>query len=86
MTPLPQHGWIEPAADGGYLLTDAGYAAIGQQRPALPDDVQPVDTYSSRASHKLSAVVMVLGRPQGASSLHEVRAFHIPPNSSTRSR
>ena len=25
-------------------MTDAGYAAIGQKRPMLPDDVQPMDT------------------------------------------
>jgi hypothetical protein len=42
LTALLQRGWIEPA-DGGHVLTDAGYAAIGQQRPTPPDDVQPVD-------------------------------------------
>ena len=32
LTALLQRGWIKPG-DGGHLLTDAGYAAIGQQRP-----------------------------------------------------
>lgn len=56
LTALLQLGWIEPA-DGGHTLTSAGYAAIGQQRPIPPDDVQPMDTIgdlqlppSSRAS------------------------------------
>lgn len=38
LTALQQRGLIEPA-DHGNLLTEAGYAAIGQQRPAPPDDV-----------------------------------------------
>lgn len=42
LTALLQRGWIEPA-DGGHTLTDAGYAAIGRQRPAPPNEVQPVD-------------------------------------------
>ena len=42
LTALLQRGWIEPA-DGGHVLTNAGYAAIGQQRPVSPDDVQPMD-------------------------------------------
>ena len=37
LTALLQRGWIEPA-DDGHLLTDAGYAAIGQERPVRPDD------------------------------------------------
>ena len=74
---LLQRGWIEPA-DGGHLLTDAGYAAIGQQRPAPPDDVQPMDTFGDlqllegipvRPGTKLAALVMALRRPQGATSL-----------------
>ena len=32
LTSLLQRGWIEPA-DDGHVMTDAGYAAIGQQRP-----------------------------------------------------
>lgn len=33
LTSLLQRNWIEPA-DNGHVLADAGYAAIGQQRPA----------------------------------------------------
>lgn len=44
--------WIEPA-DDGHILTEAGYAAIGQQRPGT----------------KLAALVMAPRRPQGATSL-----------------
>ena len=60
------------------MLTDAGYAAIGQQRPAPQDDVQPVDTIDDlqllegipiRSGTKLAALVMALRRPQGATSL-----------------
>lgn len=77
LTALLQRGWIEPA-DGGHLLTAAGYAAIGQQRPVPPDDVQPVDAtddlqllegISIRPGTKLAALVMALRRPQGATSL-----------------
>ena len=72
-----QRGWIEPA-DGDYLLTDAGYAAIGQQRPVPQDDVQPVDATDDlqllegiplRPGTKLAALVMALRCPQGATSL-----------------
>ncbi len=74
---LMQHGWIESAGEG-HALTDAGYAAIGLQRPAPPDDVQPVDTTGDlqllegipvRPGTKLAALVMALRRPQGATSL-----------------
>ncbi len=77
LTALLQRGWIEPA-DGGHVLTDAGYAAIGQQRPAPSDDVQPLDTTSDlqflegipvRPGTKLAALVMALRRPQGATNL-----------------
>lgn len=78
LTALLQRGWIEPA-DDGHVLTDAGYAAIGQQRPVPPDDVQPIDTIDDlqllegipvRSGTKLAALVMALRRPQGATSLH----------------
>ena len=77
LTALLQRGWIEPA-NGGHLLTDAGYAAIGQQRPVPKDDIQPVDATDGlqflegilvRPGTKLAALVMALRRPQGASSL-----------------
>lgn len=41
LTSLLQRGWIEHA-DDGHVMTDAGYAAIGQQRPMPLDDVHPV--------------------------------------------
>lgn len=74
---LLQRGWIEPAADG-HVLTDAGYAAIGQQRPVPPDDVQPIDATDDlqllegipvRPGTKLAALVTALRHPQGATSL-----------------
>ena len=77
LTSLLQRGWIEPA-DDGQLLTDAGYAAIGQERPVRPDDVQSVDTIGDlqllkgipvRPGTKLAALVMDLRRQQGATSL-----------------
>jgi hypothetical protein len=77
LTALLQRGWIEPG-NRGHLLTDAGYAAIGQQRPAPPDDVQPMDTIGDlqllegipvRPGTKLAALVMAVRSPQGATSL-----------------
>ena len=77
LTSLLQRGWIDPA-DSGHVLTDAGYAAIGQQPPMLPDDVQPMDATDDlqlldgipiRPGTKLAALVMALRRPQGATSL-----------------
>lgn len=77
LTSMLQRGWIEPA-DGGHTLTSAGYAAIGQQRPIPPDDVQPMDTTGDlqllegipiRPGTKLAALVRSLRRPQGATSL-----------------
>jgi hypothetical protein len=88
LTALLQKGWIEPA-DGGHVLTDAGYAAIGQQRPVLPDDVQPVDTIGDlqllegipvRPSTKLAALVIALRRPQGATSLQLMLATGWQPH------
>ena len=77
LTALLQRGWVEPA-DGGHVLTDAGYAAIGQLRPVPLDDVQPVDATDDfqflegiliRPGTKLAALLMSLRRPQGATSL-----------------
>ena len=73
LTALLQRGWIEPAEDG-HLLTDAGYAAIGQERPVRPDDVQSVDTIGDlqllegipvRPGTKLAAIVVALRRTAG---------------------
>lgn len=71
LTALLQRGWIEPA-DGGHVLTDTGYAAIGQQRPVSQDDVQPVDTTGDlqllegimvRPGTKLAKMVIALRQP-----------------------
>jgi len=40
LTALLQRGWIETAGDD-LVLTDAEFAAIGQQRPVPPDDFAP---------------------------------------------
>lgn len=88
LTALLDRGWIEPA-DNGHVLTNAGYAAIGQQRPALPDDVQLVDTTGDlqlledipvRPGTKLAALVMALRRPQGATSLQLMLATGWQPH------
>ena len=88
LTALLQRGWIEPA-DGGHVLTDAGYAAIGLQRPVPPDDVQPMDTIDDlqllegipvRPGTKLAALVMALRRPQGATSLQLMLATGWQPH------
>ena len=88
MTALLQRGWIEPA-DDGHVLTDAGYAAISQQRPVPPDDVQPVDTIGDlqlvegiliRPGTKLAALVVALRRPQGATSLQLMLATGWQPH------
>ena len=88
LTALLQRGWIEPAGDG-HVLTDVGYAAIGQQRPAPPDDVQPVDATDGlqllegipvRSGTKLAALVMALRRPQGATSLQLMLATGWQPH------
>lgn len=88
LTALLQRGWIEPA-DDGHMLTDAGYAAIGQERPVRPDDVQSVDTIGDlqlldgipvRPGTKLAALVMALRRPQGATSLQLMLATGWQPH------
>ena len=88
LTALLQRGWIEPA-DEGHLLTDAGYAAIGQERPVRPDDVQSVDTIGDlqllegipvRPGTKLAALLMALRRPQGATGLQLMLATGWQPH------
>lgn len=88
LTSLLQRGWIEPA-DDGHVMTDAGYAAIGQQRPMPPDDVQPLDTTDDlqllkgipiRPGTKLASLVMALHRPQGATSLQLMLATGWQPH------
>ena len=88
LTALLQRGWIKPAGDGR-VMTDAGYAAIGRQRPVPPDDVQPVDTTNDlqllegipvRSGTKLAALVIALRRPQGATSLQLMLATGWQPH------
>jgi len=88
LTALLQRGWIEPA-DYGHVMTDAGYAAIGLQRPVPLDDVQPMDTTDdlqllegipARPGTKLAALVMALRRPQGATSLQLMLATGWQPH------
>lgn len=85
---LLQREWIEPA-DDGHVMTDAGYAAIGRQRPVPPIDVQPVDTTDDlqllegipvRPGTKLAALVIALCRPQGATSLQLMLATGWQPH------
>lgn len=77
LTGLLQRRWIEPTADG-HVLTDAGYAAIGRQRPTPADAFQKLDTVGDiqllegipvRPGTKIAALVMALRRPQGATTL-----------------
>ena len=88
LTALLQRGWIKPG-DGGHLLTDAGYAAIGQQRPVPKDDVQPMAAVDDlqllegipvRPGTKLARLVMALRRPQGATSLQLMLATAWQPH------
>ena len=88
LTALLQRGWIEPAGDG-HVLTDAGYAAIGHQRTAPPDDVHSVDTIDDlqllegipvRPGTKLAAMVVALRRPQGATNLQLMLATGWQPH------
>lgn len=88
LTALLQRGWIEPA-DDGHVLTDAGYTAIGQQKPVPPDDVPPMDATDDlqllegipvRPGTKLAALVMALRRPRGATSLQLMLATGWKPH------
>ncbi len=88
LTALLQRGWIKPA-DDGHVMTDAGYAAIGRQRPVPPDDIQPVDTTNDlqllegipvRSGTKLAAIVVALRRPQGATSIQLMLATGWQPH------
>ena len=88
LTSLVQRGWIEPA-DDGHVMTDAGYAAIGQLRPVPLDDVQLMDAIDDlkllegipvRPGTKLAALVVALRRPQGATSLQLMLATGWQPH------
>lgn len=88
ITALLQRRWIEPA-DDGHVMTDAGYLAIGLQRSAPPDSVQPMDAIDDlqllegipvRSGTKLAAMVVALRRPQGATSLQLMLATGWQPH------
>jgi len=83
--------WIE-AGDGGYVLTDAGYAVAGHKGPAPPEagGIQRMDTLDAlqllegipvRPGTKLAALVVALRRPQGATSLQLMMATGWQPHS-----
>ena len=89
MTALMRREWIE-ASDGGYVLTDAGYAVAGRKRPAPPEDVHPVDTPDDlqllegipvRPGTKIAALVVAMRRPQGATNLQLMLATGWQPHS-----
>ena len=89
LTSLLQRGWIDPT-DDGHVMTDAGYAAIGQKRPMPPDHVQPMDATDDfqllegipvRPGTKLAALVVALRRPQGATNLQLTVATGWQPHS-----
>ena len=89
MTGLMRCEWIE-ASDGGYVLTDAGYAVAGRKRPAPPEDLQPVEPRDDlqllegipvRPGTKLAALVAALRRPQGATNLQLMLATGWQPHS-----
>lgn len=76
---LLRREWIE-AGDGGYVLTDAGYAVAGRERTAPPaaEGIQEMDTPDAlqllegiqvRPGTKLAALVGALRRPQGTTNL-----------------
>ena len=91
MTALVRREWIE-ASDGGFVLTDAGYAVAGRTRPAppaaegiremdTPDDLQLLEGIPVRPGTKLAALVVALRRPQGASCLQLMLATGWQPHS-----
>ncbi|MCA3217750.1 MAG: DUF3489 domain-containing protein [Burkholderiales bacterium] len=89
LSALMQRGWIEPA-DDGHALTDAGYVVAGRKRPALPEDLQPVEPPDDlqllegipvRPGTKLAALLVALRRPQGATNLQLMLATGWQPHS-----
>jgi hypothetical protein len=89
MTALIRREWIE-ASDGGFVLTDAGYAVAGRKRPAppqaaqemdAPDDLQLLESIPVRPGTKLAALVVALRRPQGATNLQLMLATGWQPHS-----
>jgi hypothetical protein len=89
MTGLMRREWIE-ASNGGYVLTDAGYAVAGRKRPTPPEDIRKLDTPDAlqllegipvRRGTKLAALVVALRRPQGATNLQLMLATGWQPHS-----
>ncbi len=91
MTSLMRREWIE-GSDGGFVLTDAGYAVAGRKRPAppeaegiqevdTPDDLQLLEGIPVRPGTKLAALVVALRRPQGATNLQLMLATGWQPHS-----
>ena len=91
MTGLMRREWIE-AGDGGFVLTDTGYAVAGRKRPAppeaegiqemdTPDDLQLLEGIPVRPGTKLAALVVALRRPQGATNLQLMLATGWQPHS-----
>ncbi|MFN3577629.1 MAG: DUF3489 domain-containing protein [Tabrizicola sp.] len=91
MTALMRREWIE-ASDGGFVLTDAGYAVAGRKRPAppeaesiqevdTPDDLQLLEGIPVRPGTKLAALVVALRRSQGATNLQLMLATGWQPHS-----
>lgn len=91
MTALMRREWIE-ASDGGFVLTDAGYAVAGRKRPAPPeaegiqemgtsDDLQILEGIPVRPGTKLAALVVAMRRPQGATNLQLMLATGWQPHS-----
>jgi hypothetical protein len=89
MIALMRREWIE-AGDGGFVLTDAGYAVAGRKRPAPPEDIQPVEPTDDlqllegipvRPGTKLAALVVALRRPAGATNLQLMLATGWQPHS-----
>lgn len=91
MTAQMRREWIE-ASDGGFVLTDAGYAVAGRKRLAPPeaegirewdtvDDLQLLEGIPVRPGTKLAALVLALRRPQGATNLQLMLATGWQPHS-----
>ena len=91
MNGLMRREWIE-AGDGGYVLTDAGYAVAGRKRPATteaersqemdtPGDLQLLEGIPVRPGTKRAALVVALRRPQGATNLQLMLATGWQPHS-----
>ncbi|WP_240127127.1 DUF3489 domain-containing protein [Thermomonas alba] len=89
LTALMRRGWIKPAGSG-HALTDAGYVVAGRKRPALTEDLQPVEPPGDlqllgnipiRPGSKLAALVVAMRRPHGATCLQLILSTGWQPHS-----